>query len=72
LEHFHSFINSVCKWFLDFSSCMHTCWNINQSPELVLRRVLVLATCRDDITIEKVLSNRTDSNFPFPRGWYNA
>ena len=46
--------------------------HVHISPELVLRRVLVLATCRDDITIEKVLSNRTDSNFPFPRGWYNA
>jgi hypothetical protein len=46
--------------------------HVHISPELVLRRVLVLATYRDDITIEKVLSNRTDSNFPFSRGWYNA
>jgi hypothetical protein len=46
--------------------------HVHISPELVFRRALVLATCRDDITIEKVLSNRTDSNFPFSRGWYNA
>ena len=46
--------------------------HVHISPELVFRRALVLATCRDDITIEKVLSNRTNSNFPFSRGWYNA
>ena len=39
--------------------------HVHISPELVHRRVLVLATCRDDITIENVLSNRTDSNYPF-------
>ena len=33
--------------------------HVHISPELVL------VTCRDDITIEKVLSNRTDSNYPF-------
>jgi hypothetical protein len=30
--------------------------HVHISPELVFRRALVLATCRDDITVEKVLS----------------
>jgi hypothetical protein len=47
-------------------SKLKTFEDLTKKPKLKCRR------CRDDITIEKVLSNRTDSNFPFPRGWYNA
>ena len=33
------------------------------NPELVFRRQLVLANCREDVTVEKVLSFPIDPNF---------
>ena len=46
---------------------------VHINPELVFRRALVLANCREDVTVEKVVfSNWSDSNIIVSRRWHNA
>jgi hypothetical protein len=47
---------------------------VHVNPELVFRRALVLANCREDVTVEKVLSFPISSysNIIVSRRWHNA
>ena len=47
---------------------------VHMNPQLVFRRELVLANCREDVTVEKVLSFPISSysNIIVSRRWHNA